>query len=370
MTYEKTDWVDRMVEKPNTFIVTQNSDGTITLTPAPGQVIERGTPINAVNLNKIENKLFDLANIIFLNNQGQVVIRNSNSGEYLILNELGDLRSTGDVFTVHGQSFMGTDGNGDAVKIATISKDGAVDLGDLNRRVSLTSFETPTFFDGEDLYYLITEKGGKIKGGLYFGEKIWIQSHDDGNELAIRNLETEKRLIIKVDSDLVKFYSNNNGFLLGHDVYFSGGLFPDTPGGGWVGDDSRPFYGFRAAGGGFNQSSDVGVKEDVKLVDDEVYFNLIKMLPVHSYIYKDIESRQSRTQATVGDELLNIGIIAQEALTLNGAEFFLTGNEEEGFSVNIYCFSAAIMSALKAEISKREALQKRLEVVEKLLNIK
>lgn len=58
MTYVKTEWVDRVVEKPNTFGLVENSDGTITLTPAPGQVIERGTPINAENLNKIEDALF------------------------------------------------------------------------------------------------------------------------------------------------------------------------------------------------------------------------------------------------------------------------------------------------------------------------
>ena len=34
--YLKTEWIDRVVEKPNTFTVVENSDGTITLTPAPG----------------------------------------------------------------------------------------------------------------------------------------------------------------------------------------------------------------------------------------------------------------------------------------------------------------------------------------------
>lgn len=55
--YLKTEWIDRVVEKPNTFTMVENSDGTITLIPAPGQVIERGTPLNADNLNKIENCL-------------------------------------------------------------------------------------------------------------------------------------------------------------------------------------------------------------------------------------------------------------------------------------------------------------------------
>jgi len=32
----------------------QNPDGTVTLTPAPGTVVQEGTPVNAANLNKIE----------------------------------------------------------------------------------------------------------------------------------------------------------------------------------------------------------------------------------------------------------------------------------------------------------------------------
>lgn len=55
MTYKKTIWKDRVVEKPNTFRQVENPDGTITLYPVTGQVIEKGTPISATNLNKIED---------------------------------------------------------------------------------------------------------------------------------------------------------------------------------------------------------------------------------------------------------------------------------------------------------------------------
>lgn len=44
-------WVDRKVERPNTFVIQNNSDGTITLIPAPGTISEVGTPLNAENLN-------------------------------------------------------------------------------------------------------------------------------------------------------------------------------------------------------------------------------------------------------------------------------------------------------------------------------
>lgn len=56
-SYEKTVWTNREVEKPRTYIMTDNGDGTITLTPAEGQVFASGTPLDATNLNKIEDGL-------------------------------------------------------------------------------------------------------------------------------------------------------------------------------------------------------------------------------------------------------------------------------------------------------------------------
>lgn len=44
-------WVDRKVERPNTFVIQNNSDGTVTLIPAPGTIQQAGTPLNAKNLN-------------------------------------------------------------------------------------------------------------------------------------------------------------------------------------------------------------------------------------------------------------------------------------------------------------------------------
>lgn len=60
MAYEKTLWKDRVVEKPNTYRTVENPDGTITLYPITGQVIEKGTPISASNLNKIENGIVEI----------------------------------------------------------------------------------------------------------------------------------------------------------------------------------------------------------------------------------------------------------------------------------------------------------------------
>lgn len=60
MTYDPTIWKDRITEKPNTFKMQENVDGTVTLVPVPGQIMQQGTPVNAKNLNKIENRLVDI----------------------------------------------------------------------------------------------------------------------------------------------------------------------------------------------------------------------------------------------------------------------------------------------------------------------
>ncbi|CAK7070347.1 hypothetical protein [Tissierella sp.] len=55
MAYERTIWKNREVERPRTFTMQDNEDGTVTLIPAEGQIIEPGTPIIAANMNNIED---------------------------------------------------------------------------------------------------------------------------------------------------------------------------------------------------------------------------------------------------------------------------------------------------------------------------
>lgn len=54
MSYTPTSWSDRIVQNPLTYTMTNNGDGTYTLTPAPGTITQPGTPTNAANLNKME----------------------------------------------------------------------------------------------------------------------------------------------------------------------------------------------------------------------------------------------------------------------------------------------------------------------------
>lgn len=64
--YQKTVWKNREVERPRTYNVQENPDGTITLIPAEGQIIEPGTPIIAQYMNNIEDGIEMLDNAYFL----------------------------------------------------------------------------------------------------------------------------------------------------------------------------------------------------------------------------------------------------------------------------------------------------------------
>lgn len=59
--YIKNTWVNQNVERPKTYEVTTNADGSITLTDSFGLVTELGTPVNADNMNHIENGISKVA---------------------------------------------------------------------------------------------------------------------------------------------------------------------------------------------------------------------------------------------------------------------------------------------------------------------
>lgn len=56
MAYEKTAWKDEVRSRPGVYTITDNGDGTYTITPT-GSVEQPGTPLSAANLNKMENEL-------------------------------------------------------------------------------------------------------------------------------------------------------------------------------------------------------------------------------------------------------------------------------------------------------------------------
>lgn len=53
--FDFVEFKDRRTSKSNTYKVQQNSDGTITLLPIPGDIIEAGTPLNGATFNPLEH---------------------------------------------------------------------------------------------------------------------------------------------------------------------------------------------------------------------------------------------------------------------------------------------------------------------------
>jgi len=62
MAYQILLWKDHAVTPGNTYSVTENDDGTITLTPA-GRIVQQGTNMSAVNFNNMEQGIF-AANVL------------------------------------------------------------------------------------------------------------------------------------------------------------------------------------------------------------------------------------------------------------------------------------------------------------------
>lgn len=61
MAYIKQIWEDRVVEKPMTYTMTTNEDGTVTLTPVPGTITKEGSKVNAERLNHMEEGIYEAA---------------------------------------------------------------------------------------------------------------------------------------------------------------------------------------------------------------------------------------------------------------------------------------------------------------------
>lgn len=65
MAYVKNTWVDQKVQRPKTYNFTTNDDGSTTLIDAFGNVEELGTPVNADNMNHIEEGLSNVGTWIY-----------------------------------------------------------------------------------------------------------------------------------------------------------------------------------------------------------------------------------------------------------------------------------------------------------------
>lgn len=54
MAYARTQWYDHVVEYPNRYTETSAGGNMVTEIPAPGEIIQQGTPQSAANFNNLE----------------------------------------------------------------------------------------------------------------------------------------------------------------------------------------------------------------------------------------------------------------------------------------------------------------------------
>ena len=134
MAYTKTEWKDQNVENPRTYSVRDNGDSTVTLMDAFGTVTELGTPVNAENMNKIEN---GIANAVDKDsNQTITGTKVFNGTSPIKLGKAGGT-STEVQFTSDGSTRLGglrnykSDDNLDCMQMYVASKNGASILGSI-----------------------------------------------------------------------------------------------------------------------------------------------------------------------------------------------------------------------------------------------
>ena len=89
MAYTKNTWEDQNVERPRTYAVQNNQDSTITLTDSFGVVTTLGTPVNATNMNHIEDGI-ESCDTAITNLQSQVTTLDAS-----VVKKTGDQTITG-----------------------------------------------------------------------------------------------------------------------------------------------------------------------------------------------------------------------------------------------------------------------------------
>lgn len=142
MAYTKQTWVDRKVEKPLTFLMTTNADGSITLTPYPGVVEQEGSQLSASRFNHIEDGIANSVNKAGDTMTGTLKIENKG-----IFNGVDKTR------TINGIDYTATLGVGiDASASLGISDDsGTLGRIDINKDGKIKNFKTGKYLMEENI---------------------------------------------------------------------------------------------------------------------------------------------------------------------------------------------------------------------------
>ena len=191
------------------------------------------------------------------------------------------------------------------------------------------------------LYRMITSKGGTLDGDLYTNGNLYFNVNNKG--IAFTDNAGGRVWALYVDQ--------SNNLILGSTnylVYVSGTFKAET-----------------ILGTTITQTSDQRYKSDIRNIDDNIFYDMVKNNDVHSYILNHDGLEPDAKQEDVHQNHLHVGIIAQEMAQHEGGKYILntTINEdgEEEYSVGAYNLASAVMAALKVEISKREELEQEKE---------
>ena len=128
MAYKRTNWKDHVVERPRTYTEAANSDGSKTFTPAPGEVLQQGTPQSATNFNHMENGIHDahVAEAIFMQakmHQQEEVERRLGEHDAEFTSETGTV-----TLTNSNKVFFAFNSSGTTVALKTVRKTMNYDL--------------------------------------------------------------------------------------------------------------------------------------------------------------------------------------------------------------------------------------------------
>lgn len=89
------------MEFPNRFTKIENEDGTITLTPAFGNVIQGGTPLSVGNMQKMDDELEFLDKKVSISKSASILasgwVQNGSQWEYEIADPVIDAETVADV---------------------------------------------------------------------------------------------------------------------------------------------------------------------------------------------------------------------------------------------------------------------------------
>lgn len=148
MAYEKMNWKDRIVERPNTFRTQNNPDGTVTLIPEPGTIIQAGTPLSADTFNQMQNNIEEEFN-------------NVNSQLAGMVKKAGDT-ITGTLILNNAISIQGKDTNGNVFGLLSLNDSNEVSVGSKWKKAKILNNGFVSS-DGTNEWNVWTDKNAPIQ---------------------------------------------------------------------------------------------------------------------------------------------------------------------------------------------------------------